>query len=437
MKEFGLSCYNKIMEKQKGKFDDFLISLKLGFFLAFRQIRRSNKATTALIIFVMTLTFLNLVVVRGVLVGLIQSTIDVYKERFTGDIFISTPLKKEYIEDSQRIIDVVKNLPWVTTYSARYTKGGKIEGTYKERIDYTEKANEANVTVAGIDPDRENKTTNLASKMLKGEYLTKDDTEFVLLGAYTLKEYFPVESANFTTLENVGVGSKIRVTVGQNTKEFTVKGIVKTKIDEVDARVFMIDSVMRNFAGRTDFNVNEIAVKINENADPVVVKNAMLSNNIDKTARVQTFEEGLPKFVKDMKDTFALLGNIVGSIGLVVASITIFIVIYINAITRRKFIGILKGIGISSKVIEIAYVFQSLFYAFLGIGVGLLILYGFLVPFIDRNPIQFPFSDGILVAEASATSLRVFLLMLATIIAGFVPARIVVKKNTLDSILGR
>ena len=146
---------------------------------------------------------------------------------------------------------------------------------------------------------------------------------------------------------------------------------------------------------------------------------------------------GPPKFVKDIKNTFAILGNVVGSIGLVVASITIFIVIFVNAITRRKFIGILKGIGISSRAIEIAYVFQSLFYAILGIGVGLLILYGFLVPFIAAHPIKFPFSDGILVAEYSATFLRVFLLSLATLIAGNVPARIVVKKNTLDSILGR
>jgi ABC-type antimicrobial peptide transport system permease subunit len=121
----------------------------------------------------------------------------------------------------------------------------------------------------------------------------------------------------------------------------------------------------------------------------------------------------------------------------VVASITIFIVIFVNAITRRKFIGILKGIGISSQAIEIAYVFQSLFYAVLGIGIGLLFLYGFLVPFIAANPIKFPFSDGILVAEVPATFFRVFLLSVATLVAGYVPARIVVKKNTLDSILGR
>jgi ABC-type antimicrobial peptide transport system permease subunit len=33
--------------------------------------------------------------------------------------------------------------------------------------------------------------------------------------------------------------------------------------------------------------------------------------------------------------------------------------------------------------------------------------------------------------------LRVGLLMITTIIAGYIPARMIVRKNTLDSILGR
>lgn len=425
------------MEKTQGKVDDFLISIKLGFFLAFRQIKRSNKATTALIIFVMTLTFLNLVVVRGVLVGLIQSTINVYKERYIGDVFVSALPKEDYIENTPNIVEIVKNIPWVTNYSVRYTQSGMIEGTYKDRVDYTEKANEAGAIITGIDPDKESSVTDLSSKIIEGQFLNRDDTESVVIGAYLLKKYLPIESAAFRTLENVGVGSKVRLTIKDNVKEFTVKGIIKTKVDEIDMRIFMLDTTLRNLTGRTDFNANEIAIQILPDIDPLLVKDALVKSGVDKTARVQTFQEGLPKFVTDIRDTFALLGNVVGSIGLVVASITIFIVIFVNAITRRKFIGILKGIGISSRVIEMAYVFQSLFYATLGIGVGLLILYGFLVPFIAANPIPFPFSDGILVAEVGATALRVFLLALATIIAGYVPARIVVNKNTLDSILGR
>ena len=181
----------------------------------------------------------------------------------------------------------------------------------------------------------------------------------------------------------------------------------------------------------------EIAGKIAPKTDPYLVKNALLGSGVGEVARVQTAAEGLPKFVIDIKNTFGLLGNVVGSIGLVVATITIFIVIFINAITRRKYIGILKGIGIDKRAIEFSYVLISIFYAAVGIAVGLLVLYGFLVPYINVHPIQFPFSDGILVAEIPNTALRAVILLVVTLIAGYIPARIVVKQNTLDAILGK
>jgi hypothetical protein len=72
-----------------------------------------------------------------------------------------------------------------------------------------------------------------------------------------------------------------------------------------------------------------------------------------------------------------------------------------------------------------------------GIIVGLIFLYGFLRPYFDANPIDFPFSDGILFVETTGVSIRVAILLMATIIAGFIPARLVTRGNILDSILGR
>lgn len=60
-----------------------------------------------------------------------------------------------------------------------------------------------------------------------------------------------------------------------------------------------------------------------------------------------------------------------------------------------------------------------------------------LKPYFDAYPIDFPFSDGILVATVSGTLARAGILFVATIIAGYIPARIVVRQNTLDAILGR
>jgi ABC-type antimicrobial peptide transport system permease subunit len=112
--------------------------------------------------------------------------------------------------------------------------------------------------------------------------------------------------------------------------------------------------------------------------------------------------------LKDIIKTFHMLGSVFSSLGLVVSAITIFIVVFINALTRRKFIGILKGIGINGQVIEISYMFQSIFYAICGSAIGLLLLYGFLQPFVTAHPIDFPFSDGILVAPFGETMFRIY-----------------------------
>ncbi len=425
------------MERTKRKFKTFITSLQVGWFLALRQVRRSSFATTALIIFVMMLTFLNLVVVRGVLVGLIEGSTDVYKSGYAGDVLLTTLPKKDYIQNSPSLISTIQGIPGVKTYSARYVDGASIEANYKTRINFTDKADSIAASVVGIDPIREDDATGLSSKVIEGSYLTADDSDSILIGSNFLRKYLNIEAPGLTLFDHIAPGDKVRMTIAGNVKEFTVKGIVRGKVDQVDFRVFMLDTTLRNLIGRGDYNIDEVTVVLDKGVDPLFVKNALLRTGAGEYARVQTWEESLPKFLLDIKNTFGLLGNVVGSIGLVAASITIFIVIFVNAITRRKFIGILKGIGIDSLAIEFSYVLQSFFYALVGIGIGLVILYGFLVPFITAHPIKFPFSDGTLVAEIPNTMVRAAILMVATLIAGYIPARIVVKQNTLDAILGR
>jgi ABC-type lipoprotein release transport system permease subunit len=247
----------------------------------------------------------------------------------------------------------------------------------------------------------------------------------------------PVDSPGFTALENVDIGTKIRIKVNDVIKEVTVKGILKSKVDNVSMGIYMVDSEARSLIGRGDGNAAQIAMNLRDGADVLAVKNKLVLAGVDKVAKVQTYVDAQPKFLKDIIATFAMLGNAISSIGLVVASITIFIVIFINALTRRKFIGILKGIGINGQAIEFSYILQSMFYALLGSAIGLCIIYLVLVPLFTAHPIDFPFSDGILVAPFGETLIRVSLLVFATLVAGYVPARMIVRKNTLDSILGR
>ncbi len=415
----------------------FWLDVKIAWFLATRQIMRSTLWTTLLIIGVMTLTFLNLVVVSGILVGLIEGSVQANKNYYTSDVIVSKLEQKEFIENSSAVISQIEQTPGVRAYSARYLDGVSIEANYKTRSNDTDKPDTAGAQAVGIDPIKENELTQLSKFVVEGEYLQKDDYDKVLVGAYLLKKYLPVDSPGFAALENIGPGTKIKISFGSTTREFTVKGILKSKVDEITTRVYFVDSQLRGLIGRDDFNVDEISISVNPNTDPNEITRRLKAAGVGDVAKVQTFSEAEPKFLKDIKATFALLGNAISSIGLAVASITVFIVIFINAITRRKFIGIAKGIGISGRAIEFSYVMQSFFYAICGSLIGVVLVYALLVPYFAANPINFPFSDGILVASASGTSIRIGLLVFATIIAGYVPARLIVRKNTLDSILGR
>jgi putative ABC transport system permease protein len=426
------------MPKKYGFFEKLRIDIAVGVFLAKRELKRANKWTTTLIVFVMLLTFLNLVVVSGILVGLIQGSLDQNKKFSSGDVIISSFLNKEKIDNSQQVISTVKTIPFVRAYSARYTAGGSLQAGYRDVLLKDERPNSIGGQVSGIDPEKENEVTNLSSLIVEGSYLEKTDTESVMVGSFWFRKYNKNEFPGLTTFnEDVKIGSRLLLTINGQSKEYTLKGILKSKVNEVDGGIFILDSEFRKLAGRSDYNLNQIAISLMPNSDAQIAKAALVASGVDKNGRVQTSEEAIPQFLDQIKTTFSLLGNAISAIGLVVAAITIFIVIFVNAITRRRYIGILKGIGIEPRAIIISYILQSLLYALIGAIVGSILVFAFLKPFFDANPINFPFSDGILVATVSGTSIRVAILLLATIIAGYIPARIVIRQNTLSAILGR
>ncbi len=415
----------------------YLRDIQVGWFLGTRIIKRASIWTTLLIIAVMTLTFLNLVVVSGILIGLIEGSSIAYRKQYSADIVISNFVSKDYILETPRLLNILNGFPEVLEYTPRYIQGAKIQANYKNLTKPGDIPNEIGTSLIGINPEIEDDVTGLGDRIIAGEYLDNDDTDSILLGNYLTRTYSQGLPPSLNLLDNVEIGSKVRVEVNGQMKEFKVKGILKSKVELVSSRAFIVDREFRRFTGRDDYNLNEIAVRLKDGNDPYVIKNAINRSGVDKLALVQTWKETQGTFFDQISDTFGMLGNVISSIGLAVAFITVFIVIFINAITRRKYIGILKGIGITGVSIQIAYIVQSLFYAICGSVFGLFLLYGVIKPFIDRNPINFPFSDGILVATLDGTFIRIIIILIATLIAGYIPARIVIRQNTLDSILGR
>ena len=417
--------------------------ISIGLFLAVRQIRRSSKWTTGLIVFIMILTFLNLVVVSGLLVGLLTGSFQQFREAYSGDVFVSPKPGRAYIEDSAAITQYLEAQSEVTRIAPRYLVTGSVLATLDDNPKAKEKQNAAGAGIAGIDPEREEAVTGFSRFVIEGEPLTTADAGSILIGANLIKEYSSfadVDIPGLDLLKGVKVGQKVRVTLTSGdrvaSKDFVVKGIVKSKVDQISQRMFMLDSDLRRLLAVNQWELQEIAVDTLPGTERALVEGLQRFVG-ERAVRVQTSAEAIPAFLRQIEQTFNILGDALSSIALVVASITLFIVIFINAVTRRKFIGIMKGIGIEPRAIQAAYVFQAIFYGLVGSVVGLFVTFVILKPYFDANPIDFPFSDGVLAVTWLGAMIRVAILLFVTLLAGFIPAVLIVRKNTLDSILGR
>ncbi len=412
-------------------------ALKVGWLLGLRQIQRASWWTTGLIISVMTLTFLNLVAISGILVGIVDGAVRSAYEYSLGDIIISPLDTENRILQTPSLIRTLETYPEIKKYSVRHSTNALVEANFRERRNLRGERDIVMANIVGIDPVLEDNMVSLSEFVVEGEYISDTEDGQILLGAYFVDRYAEQFGDIFDSLSDIVPGDIVRIGSGERAREFTVKGIVKSKRDEVSLSIYMPEREFRRTFGRLDHDANLIVVRTQPNTNRVELRDALKASGLDRQAKIQTFEDALPKFLTDIRDTFNILGLLVGSIGIVVASISIFIIIFINALSRRRHIGILKAIGIDPRAIEIAYVIQASGYALVGSFLGALIIYLFLVPYFNANPIDFPFSDGVLLAEPLGTFIRFAVLFLVTLVAGFLPAWMIVRQNTLSAILGR
>ncbi|MDQ5930513.1 MAG: hypothetical protein QG594_2301, partial [Bacteroidota bacterium] len=157
-------------------------SFTVGRFLAIRDLKRSNPWTTLLIIFVMSLTFLNMVLIGGLLLGLAQGMIGSFKQYYSADLFITPSTEKSIIEQTQDITSTVETIPNLDSYTLRLTTPAKVEYGHRTRTEPTDIVENSQAVLTGINFAQENEATHLSKKVIEGEYLSDTDFNSVLVG---------------------------------------------------------------------------------------------------------------------------------------------------------------------------------------------------------------------------------------------------------------
>ncbi len=405
-------------------------NIRIASFLTFKSIIRGNKATTALIIFILSLAFVNLVFIAGILSGVIEGINKQIVTNLVSNIVIEPqeePTKKDFIIHAKDLRDEIKQIPGVTAVASRY----KLVGTFSYDKEKNGKPKIRSGEVIGVDPINEKNMSRISRKIVAGEYLDDLGSGEILLGSSLAGGYGGSEE--LIDLGGAKVGEKVSVTFANGVvKEYTVKGIFRVQFGFVDRLAFISASEAESILGVHD-NASQVLVKINKvGSEPQYVKQIQSMAPDLKVKKWGDFLGGLSGVAR----SFDMITLIISAIGLAVAAVTIFILIYVEVVHKRKQIGILKAIGVKQEVIVYSYILQALFYATVGIVIGTLIILYLLVPFFQSHPLELPIGEAGLALNRTGLMYNALSLVIAGLVAGFIPSWRAARENILKAIWG-
>lgn len=405
--------------------------IKTAFFIAYKTITKGHKSTIALIIFILSLSFFNLMFVSGFLYGFSEGVMKSMIDNSTAHIIVmpqEEPTAKPFVFDQESVRAEIETIPGVIGTIRHYQLGGTL--VYDKEKDGNFKYTSAQII--GVTQFEEKNILTINKYMVSGKFPDNLKDDEIVLGA-NLSGGFGTKQTK--DLGGANVGSKLQINYSNGiTRIYTIVGIFKlSMVGSVASSAFISTSEAESLLS-TYNSASEIMVKVDlekNRLDEYTNKIKELLPNLkleQYTSRLST--------VGILVSAFNLIAVIVSVISIIVSAITIFVMIYVNAVSRRRQIGILKAIGIKESIIELSYIIQSIFYSVLGITGGLIVIFFIVIPIMAVKPITMPFGNAVLVYTSFGIIINISSLIVAGILAGYIPAKIVAREDILKSIWG-
>lgn len=410
-------------------------NLKVALFLAYKSIIKGNRWALALIIMVMSLSFANLILTPSILSGVANTLNRQQVDTLFANVVIDPEKDKYYLDHVEQIENKIKQIPGVIGVSAHLNSSAFIEYQWQEKGSPADKGKSGNWSVIGIDPNQEVNVTTIHENIIQGSYLEAGERDAIILGI-EVAGGDSAQSSSFLTLEGVQVGDKVRLTYPNGVqREYRVKGIFHARETQADRLVFVTTKELTSVLGRTIFadRASQILVKTEQTGDERWFIEELETLGIN--GKIRSWRE-YGGAAGGIVSSFNVIASLINGIGLVVAAIVMFIVIYINVLNRKRQIGILRAIGIKTNIVIISYLIQALFYAVLGIIFGEIIMRFAIQPYFTNYPLDLPLGLVSLGIEPSAILKAVLGLILAAIFAGLIPVLSIIRQSIIKSIWG-
>ncbi len=411
-------------------------NLKLALFLAFKSIIKGNRWALILIILVMSLSFANLLLTPSILSGLTNTLNQQQIDTLYGNIVVDPPPTEHYLSHVSLIEEKIGQIQGVTGVSTHLNSSAFIEYQWKEKDSPSDKGESGTWSVIGVDPARETNVTTIHEHIFQGSYLDENDRDEIMIGV-EIAGGDRAQTAEFLTLQGVQVGDEVRLTYPNGVqREYRVKGIFQAKeITQADRLAFVTKKEMASVLGRQVYSdrASQILVRTGQGVTENQIIQEISSLGIDTEVRSWSEYGGA---LGGIVSSFDVITSLIGAIGLVVAGIVMFIVIYINVINKRRQIGILRAIGIKRDVIIGSYLTQSIFYAILGIVFGGLIFGYGIQPYFELHPLDLPLGEVSLSVRVLTISSAVLGILAAAVLAGLIPVISITRQRIIQAIWG-
>lgn len=403
------------------------MNIKTAFFLAYNSIKRGNKGTLVMTILIMTLAYVNLVFVSSIFGGIVEAINQQSIDYQYANIVIEPHLDDRYINNREATI-LIDSIPGVLGVSEHYIDKPTI--SYDELLD-GRGVKTGTWALKSILPEAEKRVTKIHEAVIEGSYLEEKDTNKILIG----KEIAGGRGGDLDHLSlGVSVGDKVYVKYSNGIRrQYEVKGIFSTKSTAIDQTVFVSKKEMESVL-KISNQASEVLVKIDNPGNEDMYIEEIRSLGFEKED-IKKWDD-LMGFTSGASSSFDMISIILGVIGTFVAGITIFIIIFVSVVNKRKQIGILKAIGMTSGTIVLHFVIQAIFYALLGIIIGVSIVLFAIRPYFLSNPLDFPVGWVSLKVTFNIIKVSNISLMAAALIGGFFPAYRGAKESILKSIWG-
>lgn len=398
---------------------------KVGFLIAYNTLKRGNKKTTFLTIFILSLIFVNLIFLPSMINGMMNIFVGTVIDYSYSNIIIEPAKENLYIENSNLLLKKINSINGVECATRRLASAGTLK--------YNQKFVGANIL--GINPETEMAVSKYDDIIKQGEFLTSMSRDEIVLGALLAgKENGP---ELYDDLGGVNVGTRINVTFSNGvTRSYKIKGIHEAGPEISDLIALVHYKELEDVLGiKGQERASTVIIKIENLGDEASIKEELVNLGIKE--EIYTWQEKIQDIIRDLVKSFGLLTILSEIVSLIIAIFVIFIILYINTLHRKKQIGILKAIGITPLSIIFSYIMMSLFYIISGLIFGTILL-GLILLYLQYNPIIFYETISLTPKLDIAVAIRsIISLLLTSIIAGFIPAWMVVRQDILNSIWDR